>query len=256
MSGTRSPSRPEPATRAAPEALIIVAHGDCGGGGDNILARELARRVRQSGRYAEVEVGYLRCQPALEEVAARLRTPELRLYPLFLSDGYYVREVIPKRLSIAGGVDGHGHHVTIDAPLGLNPNLPRLLTRAAIAASEARGLSPGAVNLLLVAHGSRLPGRAADTARFIADRIAEDQRFASVAVSFLEEAPFFLDALQNCPRPVLVMGLFAGTGLHAAEDVLGAVQALGDPKVFAVDRLGGYADVIELICADLCPAWG
>jgi hypothetical protein len=52
------------------------------------------------------------------------------------------------------------------------------------------------------------------------------------------------------------MGLFAGTGLHAAEDVLGAVEALGDPQVFAVDRLGGYADVIEMICEGLCPPAG
>ena len=77
-----------------------------------------------------------------------------------------------------------------------------------------------------------------------------------MAVSFLEEAPLFLDALQASPRPTLVMGLFAGTGLHAAEDVLGAVEALGDPQVFAVDRLGGYADVIEMICEGLCPPAG
>lgn len=221
-----------------------------------MLARELARRVRLSGRYSDVEIGYLRCQPALEEVAARMRNPTLRLYPLFLSDGYYVREAIPKRLAISGGIDGHGHRVTIDAPLGLNPNLPRLLTAAAEAASEARGLAPGSVHLLLVAHGSRQPGQSAETARLIGERMAAAARFAGVEVAFLEEPPLFLDALQASARPTLVMGLFAGTGLHAAEDVLGAVEALGDPQVFAVERLGGYADVIEMICEGLCPPAG
>ncbi len=108
MSGTRSPFRPEPATRAESEALVIAAHGDCGGNGENVLVRELAHRLRQTGCFAEVAAGYLRCEPLIEDVVARSECERIRIYPLFLSDGYYVREAIPKRLAIVEGVDARG----------------------------------------------------------------------------------------------------------------------------------------------------
>jgi sirohydrochlorin cobaltochelatase len=231
--------------------LVIIAHGDCGGIGGNVLARELARRVGQTGRFAEVAAGFLRCQPSIEEVAAHIASATIRLYPLFLSDGYYVRDAIPRRLAIKDGVDALGHRVIVDEPLGLHPRLPEILASAAAAAALGRGISPNSATLLIVAHGSRHTTNSADIARLISDGIASKGRFRSVDVSFLEEAPFFRDALRRCPRPTFVLGLFAGGGMHATDDVQRAIAALGDNLVFGIEQLGGYGSIIELISSDL-----
>ena len=230
---------------------MIVAHGDCGGRGDNLLARELARRIRLSKRYDDVQVGFMRCDPSIEDVAARIACENIRLYPLFLSDGYYVREAIPKRLAIAGGIDKAGRHVTIETPLGLNEKLPAVLAQAASAASASRGIDPAMVNVLLVAHGSAQSPHSADVANTIARGIAAAGHFAKVRTCFLEEPPLFGDELERATDPTLVLGLFAGGGLHAEEDVLQAVKALGRPQVFSLEQLGGYANIIELLHAEL-----
>ncbi len=233
------------------EALLIVAHGDCGGFGGNMLAQELARRMRHSQRYGEVVVGFMRSDPSIEAAVSQVECDRLRIYPLFMSDGYYVRESIPKRLGISGGVDALGHQVSIDEPLGLHPRLPELLISAVIGAALGKGIQPKSACLLLVAHGSRQSAHSAAAAREIRDRIDRSGTFLGVEVSFLEEEPLFVDALENRKLPTFVLGLFAGEGVHAAGDIHGAVVTLGNPQVHVVEQLGGYAGVIELITAEL-----
>lgn len=251
MSGTRSPSPPAPATEGTCEALLIAAHGDCGGNGGNVLANELARRIRQANRYGQVMVGYMRSAPTIEEAAARIGCGRIRLYPLFMSDGYYVRDAIPKRLGIHNGVDALGHAVTIDQPLGLHPELPHQLLSAAAGAATGVGVSPAAASLLIVAHGSGNSPHSADVARQVAGCIAGEKIFGQVETAFLEEAPFFTETLARMPRPVFVLGLFAGGGMHADEDIHAAVDALKDPAIHVVEQLGGYAGIIELVAAGL-----
>lgn len=251
MSGTRSPSLPEPATRPAGEALIVAAHGDCGGNGGNVLALELARHMRQTGRYAEVAVGFMASEPSIEAAAAQVTSSTIRIYPLFLSDGYYVSVAIPKRLAISDGVDARGRRIVFAEPLGLNPHLPGLLASAAAAAAVRLNIPASAANLLLVAHGSKHTPHSAEAACRIMRGIADTGRFASIGVAFLEEAPFFSDAIHACGRPVFVLGLFAGGGIHAKDDVQEAIRRLNDDRVFGIDQLGGYASIIELIASDL-----
>lgn len=233
------------------EALLIVAHGDCGGFGGNMLAQELARRMRQSQRYGEVVVGFMRSDPSIEAAASQIKCERLRIYPLFMSDGYYVREAIPKRLGITGGVDVMGHQVSIDKPLGLHPKLPDLLISAVIGAALGKGVQPESACLLLVAHGSSQSPHSAAAAHEIRDKIERNGAFLRVEVSFLEEEPLFIDALENRTLPTFVLGLFAGEGMHAAGDIHGAVVALGNPLVHIVEQLGGYAGIVELITAEL-----
>ena len=247
MSGTRSHSPPAPATEAAPEALLIAAHGDCGGAGGNILAGELARRVRLTRRFDEVAVGYMRGEPSIEDVAAHMSCPRIRIYPLLMSDGYYVREAIPRRLGLAGGRDPLGHQITIDQPLGLDPKLPGQLLSAAAGAAHSAGVAPAAAHLLLVAHGSANSSHSADVARLVAAAMSREMVFATVEAAFLEEAPLFRQALASSPRPVFVLGLFAGCGMHADDDIHRIAGEPKDPRVHIVEQLGGYAGVIELV---------
>jgi sirohydrochlorin ferrochelatase len=231
--------------------LLIAAHGDCGGNGGNVLANELAHRMRMARHYDEVAVGYIRCGPAIEEVAAEIASNRIRLYPLFMSDGYYVRNAIRKRLGLADGVDALGRAVTIDPPLGLHPGLPGQLLSAATAMASRAGVKPGSATLLLVAHGSSKTPHSAEVARQVAQSMATTRAFGAVEVAFLEEAPLFVDALRACARPVFVLGLFAGCGLHADEDIHRMVDEAGDPGIHIIEQLGGYAGVIELVAASL-----
>jgi len=216
-----------------------------------MLARELAHRVNQAHRYEEVAIGFLRCGPSVEEAASHIRSARIRLYPLFMSDGYYVREAIPRRLGIQNNTDSFGHRVSFEEPLGLNPRLPDVLLTATVNAALARGVRPNAAHLLVVAHGSSKSPHSAEVARRITTYIASGKAFASVEVGFLEEEPYFAARLAEMPRPLFVLGLFAGEGMHNGDDLHQAVDSLGDPAVHIVEQLGGYAGVIELVAASL-----
>ncbi|MFO1090630.1 MAG: CbiX/SirB N-terminal domain-containing protein [Hyphomicrobiales bacterium] len=246
MSGTRSHFPPARATDRC-RGLLIVAHGECRGAGTNVLARELARRLLVSGAYEEVEIGYARATPSIEEAASRLSCREVSVYPLFMSDGYYVRNMIPERLRLSNGQDAFGHTVTIAKPLGLSRGLPGVIARGLQCASDSLGLKPQHVHVLFVAHGSTKSSNSADVARELLERVRRRSTFASFGLALLEGEPSLAVALRAAPRPLLVLGLFTGEGLHGGEDLHGAVQALHDPHVHVVDQLGGYAGVIELI---------
>jgi len=252
MSGTRPDSRPAPAISGS--ALLIAAHGDCGGEGGDLLANELARRVRQSHCYDEVAIGFMRGKPAIEEAAAHITSGHIRIYPLFMSDGYYAQKAIPERLGIHDGVDALGHDVAIDPPLGLNPDLPHLLVKAASQSAQLASIQPASATLLLVAHGSRSSDHSADAARAILRAFADAGVFAQIEVAFLEQEPTLAAALASCARPTVVLGLFTGRGMHAEQDVRALVQALREPSVILVEQLGGYAPIIELVASELCSA--
>ena len=221
-----------------------------------MLANELARRVRSLKIFDEVAIGFIHGQPSIEDSAVRIGASHIRLFPLFMSDGYYVRDAIPQRLGIQDGIGALGHHIAIATPLGLLPALPDVLISAASETATAAGIAPSSATLLLVAHGSEKAPYSANVASGTARRIAQERVFARVETAFLEEEPFFKDQLAACQRPAIVLGLFAGGGAHAEEDVRAAVRALDDRSVHLVEQLGGYARIIQLILSELSKPGG
>ena len=228
--------------------LLIVAHGERGGSTENRLAHALARRMRASGRYAAVEVGFIRSRPRMEEAAARLAALRVTVYPLFMSDGYYVRTAIPERLGLAdNGRDADGREVRILNPLGADDRLPALIASLARQAAERAGWPGAAAHLLLAAHGSSKSGESAAAARAIARRVEKIADFASVDTAFLEEEPFLDDALSGMAGPGVLLGLFAGEGMHAGEDLPAAVARSGRGDIALCGPLAGEPTLLDLI---------
>ena len=241
-----------PAPGLAPEALLIVAHGDCGGVRDNRLAATVAARMARTGRFGGVGIGYIRTTPDLAAAAAALEGDLVRVYPLFMSDGYYVSHAIPERLEIAdGGADPRGRRFTIMQPTGLSPRLPAIVAGLARTAAKAAGLAPAVARLLIVAHGSTKDPASRLAAEAAAAAIAGTDDFAAVDAAFLDEAPFLADRLAALPGPLIVSGLFIGEGLHGAEDMEAAVAATGRRDLHLAPPLARARALIDAICADI-----
>jgi len=240
----------------AGEALLIIAHGDRGGGQDNRLAAEVARRMRGSGRFSHVGVAFLSGDRGIGAVAHRLRGRTVRVCPLFMSDGHYVREAIPERL----GPDSQGitgdHRYAVMRPAGLNPLVARIVADIAAGAAAAAGLAAACVRLLAVAHGSSKDPASRLAAEALAGRIAAMQRFAAVDTAFLEEPPLLDARLRALPGPLVVTGLFIGEGLHGAEDMAAAVAAAGRDDLYLASPLARSQALVATICADILATRG
>ena len=68
MSGTKSLSRAAPATRPADKPiLLIVAHGERGGDGNDRFAHALAGELAERSDYSDVRVCFISKEPTLKQ---------------------------------------------------------------------------------------------------------------------------------------------------------------------------------------------
>jgi sirohydrochlorin ferrochelatase len=123
-----------------------------------------------------------------------------------------------------------------------------VLDRARAVASTRRW--PRArTELVLLAHGSSSNPASRRAAERIAKSVARRNAFARVRPAFLEEAPFLGDAIAGWRGPALVIGLFAGEGLHGGDDVPQRVAELDRPDVAFVGNVGAFEILPDVIAA-------
>ena len=243
-----------PSAGPAGEALLIVAHGDRGGMRDNHLVNEVARRMRHSGRFSDVGIAFVAGSPAIGEAARRLEGATVRVCPLFMSDGYYVRTAIPERLGLDAKGTAAGRRCILMQPTGLNPRLAVIVAGIAAETATAAGLAAAAARLLIVAHGSAKDPASRLAAEAAAKAIAGLRRFAGVDTAFLEEPPFLDERLRALPGPLIVSGFFIGEGMHGAEDMAAAVAATGRGDLYPAPPLARSQALVDTICADILAA--
>ncbi|MCU0839032.1 MAG: hypothetical protein MUE49_09965 [Rhodospirillales bacterium] len=235
-------------------ALILVGHGSRRPGGlDSLNAHATA--LRRPGRFAEVHVAALRGggdEPAA--VYGRLRVRRAFVVPMMMCDGQTVRRELPAAFAAAAGPPAGGPELIFCPPVGTHPDLAALIAERAAAAAIAAGRRPAATRVLLIGHGSsRLPASAAATEQQ-AQRLRRRRLFAGTAVAFLEQEPRLDGVLAALPGPVIAVGLFAGAGRHAAEDVAAAMAACGRPDVYDLGPIGTDRGLVPIILATVATA--
>lgn len=235
-------------------ALLLAAHGERRPGAENDGALKLAARVAERGAAAAVEVGFLKGAPSIAEAVRRLSGYDLLVYPLFLADGYFTRTLLPRQLEEAGAF-GRGRATCLLPPLGLDPALAELTLSEASAVANSRGWLTFRTTLVLLAHGSsNNPASRLATERMAA-MLAARADFARVRVAFLEESPSLGEAVGPLRDPVVVVGLFAGEGMHGGRDVPQLIAEIGRDDVVSVGNIGTFAALPDVILGTIQRRW-
>lgn len=248
MCSTRSPSRKEPATErasAAGLALILAAHGETGVRYPNRALGAHADALKDSAGCLCTGYGVLNGEPDLTAALAQAVSAgaeEFLIYPFFMSDGYFVKQLLPEKLAAAGVED----RARVLPPLGHDPGIAGVMMGQAIAAAENAGFAPAKSRLLVIGHGSKsMPASARATRRISRDLDAMG-KFMNVEVAFLEEPPFLLNALAAHKGECVVSGFFASNGIHSTHDVPGTLEETGSPAVYS-GPVGVSAEVRKLV---------
>jgi len=211
---------PPPATEARPSttALLLCAHGARGVAG---AAARHAGSLRRRGLFAAVEAAALYGAPRLEAVLDGMAPGPLTVVPFMMAEGYTL-DVLRARLAAARP------DAALARPIGVQEALTELIVARAEKGLRAHHRAARETALLLVGHGTtRHPGSAA-TARFHAQRIAERNRFAEVAVAFLDEAPSVAEAVASLASPfIAAVGFLTDAGQHGATDIAQLLRATG-----------------------------
>lgn len=225
--------------------MLIVAHGERRAGARNVSLIEHAAALRGRLPAVTVAAAVLFGEPSLADAwprIARSGAARLLIYPLLMSDGYYLTSVLSERLDEAR----IGARITMLPPLGLDPRFAEVVVGASATAARRAGLEPSLTHLLLAAHGSRKSAAPADAAVAIAGRVARANVFASLSTAFIEQTPLLASELAAQTRPVVVAGLFAGDGLHSSQDIPAAIEETGVRAVYA-GPIGAHAQVADVI---------
>lgn len=248
MCTTRSLSRKEQATRrpgAAAAALILAAHGESDVPDPNRALREHAAALKDNLACQLIGCGVMNGAPGFDDALAEAISAgadEIIIYPFFMSDGYFVRKLLPEKLAAAGVEE----RTSLLPPLGLDPGLASVMMEHALAAAGKAGFPPTETRLLVIGHGSKSMPASANATLRVSDDLAAIGNFLSVETAFLEEPPFLLNVLASHKGAWVVSGFFAGNGLHSTHDVPATIEESGARAVYS-GPVGASDDVRQLI---------
>lgn len=170
---------------------------------------------------------------------------EIFIVPMFVSEGYFSREIIPAKLGFGSGPEFRpirnegGRRLCYCAPVGTHPIMEGIVLARASEVLRAfpfpRTPAPAESTLLIAGHGT---ARNADS-RLSVEAQARELRgksgYAAVHPIFMEEEPFIRNwrELVNTKYAVIVP-YFISEGLHVAEDI---PVMLGEPATLVKERL-------------------
>jgi len=121
-----------------PRALVLLGHGTDLNKSSGGVVYENAERIRETGAYDIVEVGFLDQDPEIGEVVEGVEAASVVLIPVFIADGWHTRETIPQDLGLTGEVTVRppGKTVFYGAPVGTHPSMTDLIVARARQAAE------------------------------------------------------------------------------------------------------------------------
>jgi sirohydrochlorin cobaltochelatase len=218
-------------------ALVIAAHGSHKNPGSSAPAFDHADRIRATGAFDEVRETFWKEQPSFREVLRTVDADDVYVVPLFISEGYFTEEVIPRELRLEGwdpalwDSDGTtadtavltagdtGQTVHYCGPVGTHDAMRDVIVQRARSVTDDPGVGPG-FGLAVVGHGTRRNENSAKAIEYHADRIRESGRFAEVQALFMDEDPEIDDVTEYFETDdIVVVPLFVSDGFHTQEDI-------------------------------------
>lgn len=206
-------------------ALLLLAHGSTENPDSSAPAWRHAGRLRSSGTFASVHCAFWKEEPGFRTVWPSIEEEEVYVVPLFVSEGWMTREIIPRELELDGRTTRRGRHtIHYCDPVGSHESMTELLLQRAHEVIRDT-VSAADTSLLIVGHGTPRNRKSSEAIRNQVERIRNtghpsDLTFAEVGEAFMEESPFVADwsSLTTSPN-VVVVPFFISDGLHSYEDI-------------------------------------
>lgn len=211
-------------------ALVLLGHGSTVNADSAAPTHQHADELRRRGDFAQVLTAFWKEHPAFCGVLRGVHVPRVFVVPLFISDGYFTEEVIPRELGLAARGQTafprvqrrDGRVVHYCGPVGTHGRITDVILERA---REVVGTGPGApapadCSLFIAGHGT---GNNENSRRAIEDQvllIRERGLYHDVHPIFMEEDPRIADAYTLGQTPnLVVVPFFISDGLHSYEDI-------------------------------------
>ena len=219
------------------QALVIVAHGSHLNPDSSAPTHRHADTIRATGAFDEVKTGFWKEEPSLREVLRTVESEEVYVVPLFISEGYFTEQVIPRELRLSGWdraawdsdglsadtatlvAEDTGQTVHYCGPVGTHEAMTDVLVRRAETVTGDPDVG-SEFGFAVVGHGTERNENSAKAIEYHADRIAELDRFAEVQALYMDEEPEVDDVTDYFEtEDIVVVPLFIADGFHTQEDI-------------------------------------
>ena len=213
-------------------ALVLVGHGSTLNADSAAPTYQHADELRRRKLFAQVLECFWKLEPSICGVLRGVFAPRVFIVPLFISEGYFTEEVVPRELGLRTNEQADFPRVqqrgaqTLHycGPVGTHDSMTQVLL------ARARGIvenhptphipSPGETALFIAGHGT---GNNENSRRAIerqVELIRAQSLYAEVHAVFMEEEPRIADCYRmTTARDIIMVPFFISDGLHSFEDI-------------------------------------
>lgn len=225
---------------------MLVGHGSTLNADSAAPTHQHADELRRRGIFAQVVECFWKEEPFVSGVLRGVFAPRVFVVPLFISEGYFTEQVIPRELGL--GRDGQAEFPRVQSrgaqalhycgPVGTHPSMTEVLLARARAVVEQHPLPalPKAADtaLFIAGHGTGNNENSRKAIERQVELIRARGLYAEVHPVFMEEEPRIGDCWRMARASQLVMvPFFISDGLHSHEDI---PVMLGEPAAVVQAR--------------------
>ena len=227
-------------------ALVLVGHGSTLNAESAAPTYQHADELRRRKLFAQVTECFWKLEPPICGVMRGILAPRIFVVPLFISDGYFTEEVIPRELGLCAKEQKDfsriqqrgGQMIHYCGPVGTHASMTTvLLSRAAEVVEKhpfPRAPRPDETTLFIAGHGTGNNENSRKAIERQVELIRAMKKYAGVHPVFMEEAPRIADCFTLAQTKNIVMvPFFISDGLHSFEDI---PVMLGEPARVVQER--------------------
>ena len=228
-------------------ALVLFGHGSSVNDGSAAPVYQHAAELRRRKLFADVREAFWKQEPNLVEIVQTLPQEQIFLAPLFISEGYFSEEVIPRALGFRGsGPEAwsrvrelEGRMLYYCRPVGTHDSMTSVLLARAKEVAEKfpfpRAPKPRDTTLFIAGHGTEQSENSRKAIERQAELIRGMHIYSDVHAVFMEESPRITES-QTLSKTtnMIVVPFFISDGMHVQEDI---PALLGEPKRLIQQRL-------------------
>jgi sirohydrochlorin cobaltochelatase len=226
---------PVPREDFSDAALVLLGHGSTKNAESSAPVYQHAAGLRRQNIFAAVREAFWKQEPQVKPVLAGLTAPRAFIVPLFISEGHFSSQVIPKELGFLPGQSTINHQpstIFYCRPVGTHDAMTRVVlarAREVVADFPFPGApGPEEITLVIAGHGT---GQNENSRKAIERQVALVRAlniFADVHGVFMEEEPRIADCYALArTRSMVVVPYFISDGMHVREDI---PMLLGEPE--------------------------
>lgn len=222
-------------------ALVVLGHGATQNPDSERPVFQHAAELRRRGVFREVREAFWKQEPQVKQVLAALNAKRVFIVPLFISEGYFAGQVIPRELGFGQDLqcqsaDSERYYTQ---PIGTHDRMTEvLLARAGEVVEQfpfPRAPKPKDSTLFIAGHGTERNEQSRKSIARQVDLIRALQIYGGVHAVFLDEDPRIGDCYSLAQtRNLIVVPFFISDGLHTIEDI---PVLLGESERVVKERL-------------------